>query len=112
MKQFEVWWADLAELAGRRPVLLLSRAGRLSFRILWSRAPYCTGWHCSAILSGALPQFREAHADIPWPQIIALRNIVIDEYFGVDLKLVWGIVEEQLGPLDCALREILAAIPE
>jgi mRNA interferase MazF len=25
MKQFEVWWAELREPAGRRPVLLLSR---------------------------------------------------------------------------------------
>jgi hypothetical protein len=25
VKQFEVWWADLPEPAGRRPVLLLSR---------------------------------------------------------------------------------------
>jgi mRNA interferase MazF len=25
VKQFEVWWADLREPAGRRPVLLLSR---------------------------------------------------------------------------------------
>lgn len=25
MKQFEIWWADLPEPAGRRPVLLLSR---------------------------------------------------------------------------------------
>jgi mRNA interferase MazF len=25
LKQFEVWWADLPEPAGRRPVLLLSR---------------------------------------------------------------------------------------
>lgn len=25
MKQFEIWWADLRDPAGRRPVLLLSR---------------------------------------------------------------------------------------
>jgi mRNA interferase MazF len=25
VKQFEIWWADLREPAGRRPVLLLSR---------------------------------------------------------------------------------------
>jgi mRNA interferase MazF len=25
MRQFEIWWADLREPAGRRPVLLLSR---------------------------------------------------------------------------------------
>jgi hypothetical protein len=27
MKQFEVWWADLPEPAGRRPVLLLPWGG-------------------------------------------------------------------------------------
>ncbi len=25
MKQFEIWWADLPEPVGKRPVLLLSR---------------------------------------------------------------------------------------
>jgi uncharacterized protein with HEPN domain len=37
---------------------------------------------------------------------------VIHEYFGVDLELVWGIVEEHLGPLSQAFRQILEAIPE
>ena len=31
MKQFEVWWADLPEPAGRRPVLLLSRNDAYSY---------------------------------------------------------------------------------
>ena len=58
------------------------------------------------------PQLREANAGIPWAQIIAFRNIVIHEYFGVDLELVWEIVKEHLGPLKHALTEILEAIPE
>jgi mRNA interferase MazF len=31
MKQFEVWWADLPQPAGRRPVLLLSRNDAYSY---------------------------------------------------------------------------------
>jgi mRNA interferase MazF len=31
MKQFEIWWADLPEPAGRRPVLLLSRNDAYSY---------------------------------------------------------------------------------
>ncbi len=31
MKQYEVWWAELPEPVGRRPVLLLSRTGSYSY---------------------------------------------------------------------------------
>ena len=31
MKQFDIWWADLREPAGRRPVLLLSRNDAYSY---------------------------------------------------------------------------------
>ena len=34
---------------------------------------------------GLSPALREAHPEVPWPQIIAFRNVVIHEYFGVDL---------------------------
>lgn len=31
MKQFEIWWANLREPAGRRPVLLLTRNGAYDY---------------------------------------------------------------------------------
>jgi len=31
LNQFEIWWADLPKPAGRRPVLLLSRASAYSY---------------------------------------------------------------------------------
>ena len=31
MKQYEIWWADLAEPIGRRPVLLLSRDAAFAY---------------------------------------------------------------------------------
>lgn len=32
--------------------------------------------------------FRNAHPDIPWKQMAAMRNVLIHEYFGVNLGTV------------------------
>ena len=34
-------------------------------------------------------EFRRQHPTIPWRSITALRNVLIHEYFGVDLTIVW-----------------------
>jgi uncharacterized protein with HEPN domain len=36
--------------------------------------------------------------EIPWPEIIALRNLVIHEYFGVDKRVIWKIIQENIPP--------------
>lgn len=33
--------------------------------------------------------FRKRHADTPWPDIVAFRNIAVHEYFAVDWPIVW-----------------------
>lgn len=48
--------------------------------------------------------FREAHPDIPWRQIVGLRNVVLHPYFAVDPEAIWTIVTTQLPPLLSALR--------
>lgn len=40
--------------------------------------------------------FRNSFAQIPWTDIITMRNKLIHEYFGVDLKAVWMAVQEDL----------------
>jgi len=45
---------------------------------------------------------------IPWPQIVAMRNILVHEYFGVDLDEVWQAVERELPPLKRAIEDALA----
>ena len=36
--------------------------------------------------------FRNKSENIPWRQMIGMRNIVIHEYFGVDLSIIWEII--------------------
>ena len=55
---------------------------------------------------------REAHPEVAWPQIIAFRNIVIHEYFGIDLELVWAIVEKHIATLGAQLNSVAASLPE
>lgn len=42
---------------------------------------------------------QHTHSHIPWRQIIALRNFLTHEYFGVDLNTVWETAHIHLPPL-------------
>lgn len=47
---------------------------------------------------------RKAHPGVPWAQIIAMRNILVHEYFGVDLDEVWAAVQKDLPELGRQIR--------
>jgi uncharacterized protein with HEPN domain len=47
--------------------------------------------------AGKLPvEFRQCYPDVRWQDIKDFRNILIHEYFGVDLEIVWKVVQEEL----------------
>ena len=39
---------------------------------------------------------KEAHPEIPWPEIIGLRNRLVHAYFEVNLKRVWETVQRDI----------------
>lgn len=43
--------------------------------------------------------------DIPWTQIAGARNVLAHQYLGVDLDLVWNIVDQNLPSLKAAILE-------
>ncbi len=51
---------------------------------------------------------REAHPGVPWTTMRAVRNIVVHEYFGVDLDILWETVQLDLPPLVGKLEAVLA----
>lgn len=51
-------------------------------------------------------EFAEAHSEIPWHSIYGLRNRIVHDYDGVNLKLIWEIIEEDLPSLKKELEKI------
>lgn len=43
--------------------------------------------------------FIDQHPEIPWAAVVEFRNILVHEYFRVDLEIVWRIVEHDLPDL-------------
>ena len=42
------------------------------------------------------PEFRSAHPDIPWSDIIGMRNVLVHHYFAIDKDAIWNVVERDL----------------
>ena len=51
---------------------------------------------------------REAHSDVPWREIAGARDVVVHEYFRLDLELVWEMVRSDVPQLARRVREILS----
>lgn len=54
-----------------------------------------------------LPEsFKLQYAEIPWRKIVGLRNRIVHEYFGVDVDIVWSILQSDLPALRPAFEKI------
>lgn len=53
--------------------------------------------------------FRARHPDEVWVLAAGLRNVIVHEYFGVDLAVVWQVIERDLPALKQKVQNILAS---
>jgi len=45
------------------------------------------------------PDFRSQHPEIEWTRIRGFRNRIVHDYFGIDNRIVWSIIEEYIQEL-------------
>ena len=53
------------------------------------------------------PEFRNAHPEIEWPDIVGFRNIAIHEYFAIAWEIVWATSISDVPMLKSMVSRIL-----
>jgi uncharacterized protein with HEPN domain len=60
-----------------------------------------------------LPEdFQARYAEVSWADIIAMRNILVHHYFGIDLEAVWSVVERDIPDLKLNVEIILSQLKD
>jgi uncharacterized protein with HEPN domain len=59
-------------------------------------------------VKGLAPETLDYAPEVPWRRIAGMRDQLIHHYFGVDLEVVWRVVEVEIGPLLQALERVIA----
>jgi len=55
-----------------------------------------------------IPQdVKEQNSEIPWKQMAGLRDVLIHDYMGISLKIVWNVIQNELPQLKTMIKKIL-----
>lgn len=54
--------------------------------------------------------FQDSHPQIPWSQIISMRNRLVHAYFDINLDILWRTIQEDLPMLIPELEKLLGEL--
>ena len=57
-------------------------------------------------------EVRSQYSSIPWKSIAGMRDMLVHEYWGIDVNVVWATVKDGLPPFKAAIAEILSSLRE
>jgi uncharacterized protein with HEPN domain len=78
--------------------LMMQRACINLLEIIGEAANHLSSW------------LKKVHNEIEWQEVVDLRNILIHEYFGIDTKIVWDIIQHDIPKMKIQIQEILKQI--
>ena len=55
-------------------------------------------------------EVKDSHPEVSWRDIAGLRDIIVHEYFGLDLDIVWDVVDKRVPTLLVQLRDLRASL--
>jgi uncharacterized protein with HEPN domain len=58
-------------------------------------------------IKGVPEDVRSRYMDVEWKRIAGLRDILIHEYFGVDVEIIWDIIQNKLPVLERQIKQML-----
>jgi len=61
---------------------------------------------------GLSSDLKNQHPEMPWSKIIGMRNILVHHYFGIDVDVVWAVVERDLPDLKLRIETLLREVGE
>ena len=57
-------------------------------------------------------EVRNAWPEVPWRQMISMRNWLIHGYDGIDTEILWDVLNERAGKLIYQLDEIIVGMSQ
>ena len=55
-------------------------------------------------------ELRAQHPEIPWADLAGFRDVLIHQYFRVDLEIVWALIEQRVAALRGDVARLVAAL--
>jgi uncharacterized protein with HEPN domain len=56
-------------------------------------------------------EVKSQRPDVEWKKIAGLRDILIHEYFGINVEVVWDVIQHKLSGLEDAAKKLLDSTP-
>lgn len=54
------------------------------------------------------PEVRSKYPQVEWADMAGMRDVLIHPYFGIDLDIVWGVLQKEIPDLHHELQHIIA----